>query len=122
MEPAGITVNSVALDVILTAIRERTNTPETLEALRLTTTAKRLGQPVDCASAVLFLASEAASFITGSTVAVNGGMRMDLNRAATPLLVGIVVERRRPTSPNVTTTVAHHGNYTHVRKTQLDSR
>ena len=75
--PAGITVNSVAPGVILTAIHERTNTPETLEALRLTTAAKRLGQPADCAGAVLFLASEAASYVTGSTLAVNGGMRMD---------------------------------------------
>ena len=47
--PAGITVNSVAPGVILTAIHERTNTPETLEKLRLTTAAKRLGQPADCA-------------------------------------------------------------------------
>ena len=75
--PAGITVNSVAPGVILTAIHERTNTPETLEALRLTTAAKRLGQPADCAGAALFLASEAASYVTGSTLAVNGGMRMD---------------------------------------------
>ncbi len=75
--PAGITVNAVAPGVILTAIHERTNTPETLEALRLTTAAKRLGRPADCAGAVLFLASEAASYVTGSTLAVNGGMRMD---------------------------------------------
>ena len=75
--PAGITVNAVAPGVILTAIHERTNTPETLEKLRLTTAAKRLGQPTDCAGAVLFLVSEAASYVTGSTLAVNGGMRMD---------------------------------------------
>ena len=74
---AGITVNSVAPGVILTAIHERTNTAAKLEELRLTTAAKRLGQPADCAGAVLFLASEAASYVTGSTVAVNGGMRMD---------------------------------------------
>lgn len=75
--PSGITVNNVAPGVILTAIHERTNTPENLEALRLNTAAKRLGQPADCAGAVLFLASEAASYVSGSTLAVNGGMRMD---------------------------------------------
>ncbi len=74
---AAATVNSVAPGVILTAIHERTNTPETLEKLRLTTAAGRLGQPADCAGAVLFLTSEAASYVTGSTLAVNGGMRMD---------------------------------------------
>lgn len=75
--PFGVTVNTVAPGVILTAIHERTNSPENLEALRLTTAAKRLGQPSDCAGAVLFLASEAASYVSGSTIAVNGGMRMD---------------------------------------------
>ena len=72
----GITVNAVAPGVILTAIH-RSSTPEALEALRLTTAARRLGRPADCAGAVLFLASEAASYVTGSTIPVNGGMRMD---------------------------------------------
>ena len=74
---AGVTVNAVAPGVILTAIHDRINTPENLEALRLTTAVKRLGRPADCAGAVLFLASEAASYVTGSTIPVNGGMRMD---------------------------------------------
>ena len=38
---------------------------------------KRLGQPADCAGAVLFLPAEAASYVTGSTFAVNGDMCMD---------------------------------------------
>lgn len=74
---AGITVNTVAPGVILTALHDRINTPERLEALRLTTAAKRLGRPADCAGAALFLASEAASYVTGSTIPVNGGLRMD---------------------------------------------
>ena len=74
---AGVTVNTVAPGVIRTALHDRINTPERLEALRLTTAAKRLGRPADCAGAVLFLASEAASYVTGSTIAVNGGLRMD---------------------------------------------
>jgi NAD(P)-dependent dehydrogenase (short-subunit alcohol dehydrogenase family) len=58
--------------VVHTEIHERTNTPETLKALRLATAVKRLGHPVDCPGAVLFMASEAASYVTGSTLAVNG--------------------------------------------------
>ncbi len=37
---------------------------------------RRLGQPSDVASAVAFLASEQAAFITGQTLSVNGGMLM----------------------------------------------
>ena len=73
----GITVNTVAPGIILTSIHDRINTPEKLETLRLATAVKRLGLPEDCAGAVLFLASESSSYITGSTIAVNGGLRMD---------------------------------------------
>lgn len=37
---------------------------------------QRLGQPADVAAAVLFLASDAANFITGQTLSVNGGLWM----------------------------------------------
>ena len=38
---------------------------------------KRLGVPADYGGVAVFLASEAANFITGATIDVNGGMRMD---------------------------------------------
>ncbi len=37
---------------------------------------RRLGTPADVASAVCFLASDEASYITGQVLAVNGGMYM----------------------------------------------
>ena len=36
----------------------------------------RLGQPSDIASAVLYLASEEAAWVTGATLHINGGMAM----------------------------------------------
>jgi 3-oxoacyl-[acyl-carrier protein] reductase len=37
----------------------------------------RFGQPQEVAAAVVFLASEGAAYVTGSTLHVNGGMYMD---------------------------------------------
>ena len=38
---------------------------------------KRLGQASDVAEVVAFLASDAAAYVTGETIHVNGGMYMD---------------------------------------------
>jgi 3-oxoacyl-[acyl-carrier protein] reductase len=38
---------------------------------------KRLGKPEDIGAAVTFLVSDSASYITGTTLHVNGGMYMD---------------------------------------------
>jgi len=37
---------------------------------------KRLGQPKEIANVALFLASDEASYVTGHTMSVNGGMRL----------------------------------------------
>lgn len=75
--PYGITANAVAPGVILTEMHERFSTKESLEQLKKMTPLGFLGQPEDVAGLVLFLASDSASYITGETIAVNGGLRMD---------------------------------------------
>ena len=71
----GITVNSVAPGMIDTDM-----TRELPEAQRATLLASiplgRLGQPQEIASVVTFLASDAAAYVTGETIHVNGGMYM----------------------------------------------
>ncbi|MDO9464713.1 MAG: 3-oxoacyl-ACP reductase family protein [bacterium] len=73
----GITVNAIAPGVILTDIHKKFSTPEDLEKLKSQTALGRLGQPEDIAGSVLFLASDSASYITGETISINGGLRMD---------------------------------------------
>ncbi|MFD0949972.1 3-oxoacyl-ACP reductase FabG [Paraperlucidibaca wandonensis] len=71
----NITVNSIAPGFIETDMTQAL--PEAQRELLLKQVpAGRLGQPEDIASAVAFLASDAASYITGTTLHVNGGMYM----------------------------------------------
>ncbi len=71
----GITVNVVAPGLIDTDMtRAMTDTAHETWASKIPL--GRLGSPEDVASAVCFLASDAASYITGQVLAVNGGMYM----------------------------------------------
>jgi 3-oxoacyl-[acyl-carrier protein] reductase len=71
----GITVNAVAPGFIDTDMT-RGLAPEQREALLKEIPLDRLGQVEDIATAVAFLASEQAAYITGTTLHVNGGMYM----------------------------------------------
>ena len=71
----GITVNMVAPGFIATDMTDAMN-EKAKEAVLGTIPLKRMGQPEDVANAVLFLVSENASYITGQTVNVDGGMVM----------------------------------------------
>lgn len=71
----GVTVNSVAPGFIDTDMTREL--PEAQrEALVGQIAVGRLGQPEEIAAAVVFLASDAAGYITGETIHVNGGMYM----------------------------------------------
>jgi 3-oxoacyl-[acyl-carrier protein] reductase len=73
LAPFGITVNTVAPGWI--PVERHANDPqEVKDAYRALIPAKRWGTPQDVADAVLYLASEEASFVTGQTLCVNGGM------------------------------------------------
>jgi NAD(P)-dependent dehydrogenase (short-subunit alcohol dehydrogenase family) len=65
----GILVNAVAPGAVLT----RMVPEEYREAERAVIPVGRLAEPAEIASVVGFLASDAASFITGQTIPVNGG-------------------------------------------------
>ena len=71
--PSGITVNCVAPGVIATEMNAGLST-EDLEALRNETPLESIGKPEDVAESIFFLASDAARFITGQTLAPNGGL------------------------------------------------
>jgi len=69
----GITVNAVAPGWIPTE-RHVNDPQETKDAYRAIIPAGRWGKPRDVADAVLYFASEEASFVTGQTLCVNGGL------------------------------------------------
>jgi len=69
----GITVNAVAPGMIDTEMT-RAISPTAQDSWAEKIPAKRLGTPEDVAGAVVFLASDEASYITGHVLSVNGGM------------------------------------------------
>ena len=70
----GVTVNCVALGTMDTdAVSEVTSDPALLKRVLSAYPIRRLGTPQDAAEMVAFLASDAASWITGQTYPVNGG-------------------------------------------------
>ena len=74
--PYGITVNAVAPGPTLTERIRAKLSPEREAAIAERAPLGRLGKPEDPAWATLFLASDEASFITGATIDVNGGLLM----------------------------------------------
>lgn len=71
----GITANCVAPGFIVSPMTNALNDAQK-EAITSDIPAARLGHPNDIAAAVLYLSSDEASYVTGQTLHVNGGMAM----------------------------------------------
>jgi NAD(P)-dependent dehydrogenase (short-subunit alcohol dehydrogenase family) len=74
--PRGVTVNAVGPGIIETPLTKAymDRYPERVQAAIDNTPLRRIGTPEDVADVVLFLASDAARFVTGQTVFVDGGL------------------------------------------------
>jgi NAD(P)-dependent dehydrogenase (short-subunit alcohol dehydrogenase family) len=71
----SIRVNAVAPGVVMTegALSEMLISPDAIENIERAIPLKRLGTPEDIAHVVTFLVSDVAAYITGETIAVDGG-------------------------------------------------
>ena len=75
----GIRVNALCPGFVETALTARVmKRPEFNKALVDKTPMRRFGRPEEIAAAALFLASDEASFVTGTTLVVDGGMTAQL--------------------------------------------
>jgi 3-oxoacyl-[acyl-carrier protein] reductase len=71
----GVTVNAVAPAAVRTPVFDSLS-EERLEALRTRIPVGRFGEPAEVGELVAFLCSDAAGYITGATLDVNGGLLM----------------------------------------------
>jgi 3-oxoacyl-[acyl-carrier protein] reductase len=74
--PRGIRVNAVAPGVIDTDMSNFTKTEDGRAVVKGMQALKRIGTPADVASVIAFLASDAARWITGDTIAADGGSKL----------------------------------------------
>ena len=75
LAPHGITVNNVAPGAIDTPMDAPLKAdPEKMKSLLGEIPLHRMGKPQEVAALCVFLASEAAAYITGSTYVIDGGM------------------------------------------------
>jgi 3-oxoacyl-[acyl-carrier protein] reductase len=76
LAPHGVRVNAVSPGVIDTPFHEKFSTPAMLQQFVSTIPLGRVGTAAECATVIAFLASDAASYIVGETIEVNGGQLM----------------------------------------------
>jgi NAD(P)-dependent dehydrogenase (short-subunit alcohol dehydrogenase family) len=74
--PYGITVNAVSPGAVDTPMMRGGMTPESLDAFVRQIPLGRMAEPEELAGVVVFLASDHASYITGTTINVSGGQLM----------------------------------------------
>jgi 3-oxoacyl-[acyl-carrier protein] reductase len=71
----NVTANCIAPGMIATPMTDALNEAQR-KAILDSVPAKRLGTPDEVAAAAVFLASDEAAYVTGTTIHVNGGMAM----------------------------------------------
>jgi 3-oxoacyl-[acyl-carrier protein] reductase len=76
LAPYNVRVNAVSPGVIDTPYHEQFSTPEAMRAYVGGIPLARVGKPEEVAKVILFLASDAASYLCGETIEINGGMMM----------------------------------------------
>ena len=74
--PRGIRINAVAPGVVATEMSSFTKTDEGRDATIDMQALKRVAQPEDIAGAIAFLASDAARWVSGDTLRVDGGSKL----------------------------------------------
>jgi len=77
LAPFGIRVNAVSPGVIDTPYHEQFSTSEMMKGYVNAIPLGRVGKAEEVAKVIAFLASDAASYLAGETIEVNGGMFMD---------------------------------------------
>jgi len=76
LAPHGVRVNAISPGVIDTPFHEVFSTPEMMRNFVATIPLGRVGTAMECARVIAFLASDAASYVVGETIEVNGGQLM----------------------------------------------
>lgn len=77
LAPYGVRVNAVSPGVIDTPYHEQFSSPEMMKGYVNAIPLGRVGTPDEVAKVIAFLASDAASYLAGETIEINGGMFMD---------------------------------------------
>jgi len=77
LAPFGVRVNAVSPGVIDTPYHEQFSSPEMMKNYVNAIPLGRVGTSEDVAKVIVFLASDAAGYLVGETIEVNGGMYMD---------------------------------------------
>ena len=99
MARSGIRVNAVCPGPTMTAIMQAAavEQPQALASVSDMIPLGRVGQPEEIAAAIAFLASGQASFITGTTLVVDGGLLANMpGQAIPPVWTAPITERRSP--------------------------
>jgi NAD(P)-dependent dehydrogenase (short-subunit alcohol dehydrogenase family) len=76
LAPNGIRVNCVNPGVIDTPFHEVFSTPESMKNFAKMIPLGRVGKAIECAKVIVFLASDAAGYIVGESIELNGGQLM----------------------------------------------